>query len=182
MKINKARIFVVAIILFIVLIFSFGIQIGNVRIGKQIDLKVPQNENFDKSKFKNIYYSKKNLIVLNIWATWCRPCVDEIPLLNSIKKNFKGETVHFLSLSIDKDSLKLQHFLDKKQFNFKDITIENLEFIDAILNTLENKPTGKWISSYTIPITYIIKNKKVIKKINGQIDEKELIKYINQNK
>jgi len=180
MKKNKTRLFVTIIVLFVILIFRFGIQIGDVRIGKQLDLKVPQNENFMESEFNKLFYSEEDLIVLNIWATWCIPCIEEIPQLNRVRNKYKDNSIHFLSLSIDKDSVRLQKFLDTKKFKFKDITIDNLEFRDAILNTLENVPTDKWISSYSIPITYIIKNKKVVNKIKGQIDENELITFINK--
>lgn len=170
------------LITLIVLLTQFGIQIGNVRIGKQLDLKVKQNYNFEKSNFYKEYYSKSDLIVLNLWATWCQPCIEEIPVLNTIKEDYKEEQIKFLSLSIDSDSLKLVNFNNTKKFKFNDITFANLQYRNAILNIIENKRADKWISSHSIPKTYLIKDKKVLFKFEGIIEDKELKEVINKYK
>jgi thiol-disulfide isomerase/thioredoxin len=79
---KKKTIIILGIIfILIILLFQFGIQIGNVRIGKQIDLKTKQDYRFEQSNFYSDFYSKDDLIVLNLWATWCEPCVKEMPEL-----------------------------------------------------------------------------------------------------
>ena len=171
-----------AILLIIILIFQFGIQIGNVRIGKQVDLKTKQNTNVEQSKFYATNYSKNELTVLNLWATWCQPCIEEMPLLNEVKSKYSKEKINFISISVDNDSIKLVNFNNKGKFKFKDITIENLKYRNAILNTLENRTPDKWISSYSVPVTYSIKNKKVLKKVEGTIEKKELIDIIEKYK
>ena len=40
---------------------------------------------------------KKKLILVNFWATWCPPCIKEIPDLLNLKKNLKGTLKLFLS-------------------------------------------------------------------------------------
>lgn len=105
-----------------------------------------------------------------------------MPILNEVQKKYSNSNIHFISLSVDNDSIKLVRFLEKKKFNFKDITIENLKYRNAILNTLEGEKSDKWISSHSVPITYLIKNKKVLKKIDGTIEKEELIKLIENNK
>lgn len=180
---KKTTIITLSIItLVIIIIFQFGIQIGNIRIGKQIDLKTRQDSNFDKSQFYNSYYSKDELTVLNLWATWCKPCVEEISILNAVKEHYSSDKINFISISVDNDSIKLINFLKKDKFKFTDITLNNLQYRNAILNTLENKKTDEWISSQSVPVTYLIKNKKVIAKIDGTVEKKELIDLIEKNK
>jgi thiol-disulfide isomerase/thioredoxin len=168
--------------LIIFLILQFGIQIGNVRIGKQIDLKTKQDSNFEQSAFYKEYYEKDKLTVLNLWATWCQPCIEEMPLLDEVKSKYSKENINFISISVDNDSIKLVNFNKKGKFKFKDITLENLKYRNAILNTLDNRSPDKWISSYSVPVTYLIKNKKVVKKIDGTVEKQELIDLIEQNK
>lgn len=180
---KKKLIIVTAILgLLIFLILNFGIQIGDVRIGKQMDLKTSQNNNFELSDFYTQYYSQENLIVFNVWATWCIPCIEEMPELNSIKKHFKNEPIEFLSLSIDNDSIRLVKFLKKNKFKFKDITLQNLAFRDAILNTLENRETDTYIATRSIPKTYLIKSGKILTRIEGQIDKERLMEVISKYK
>ena len=172
----------VFIVLLLVLLTQFGIQIGNVRIGKQIDLKTHQDNNFGKSNFYKEYYSKDKLTVLNLWATWCVPCVGEIPDLNSVKDKYKNESFDFISLSIDNDSIKLVKFLSKGKFNFTDVTMDNLKYRNAILNTLEGEKADNVITSQSVPITYLIKNNKVVAKIDGTVEKQELLDLIEKNK
>ena len=178
--------FLIGLLVFILLIIvaatQFGIQIGNVRIGKQMDLKIKQSINFEESNFYNVYYSSNKLTVLNLWATWCVPCVEEIPDLNAIKNNFKDDSLNFISLSVDTDSVRLVKFLNKDKFKFTDVTMTNLKYRNAILNTLQGKKAAAFIPSQSVPITYLIKNKKVVAKIDGTIDKQELIALIEKNK
>lgn len=179
---RKLLVFLMAFFLIIILLTQFGIDIGGVRIGKQMDLKTHQDKNFEKSNFYKEYYSKDKLTVLNLWATWCVPCVEEMPDLNSIKTKYKNDSFNFISLSVDNDSIKLIKFFNKDKFSFKDVTLINLKYRNAILNTLEGEKTDKWISSQSVPKTYLIKNNKVVAKIDGAIERQELIGLIEKYK
>lgn len=181
MKKILLSIFIICII-FVFLFQNFGIQIGDIRIGKQDDLRTKQNLNIEQSHFYENYYAKKELTVLNLWATWCNPCVQEMPILNDIKSNYNLQKINFISISVDTDSIKLADFNSRKFFKFDDITIKNLEYINAILNTLENRKPDKWISSNSVPVTYLIKNKKVLEKIEGTVEKDELVMLIEKHK
>jgi thiol-disulfide isomerase/thioredoxin len=174
---------IVIVPLFLIfLIFNFGIEVGNIRIGKQSDLRTIQSSEFKESVFYKGYYSKNNLTILNTWATWCAPCIKEMPVLNKVKADFEDSNIEFISISVDKDSIKLVEFNNSKEFKFKDITIKDLKYRDAILNTLEGKSPDEWISSYIVPITYFIKNEKVLFKTAGMIEEKEFYSLVNKYK
>ena len=50
--------------------------------------------------------SRGRVLVLNFWATWCPPCVEEMPELASFARNHVGEEVEFLSVSSDEPSTR----------------------------------------------------------------------------
>ena len=170
------------LIIGIILVMSFGIQIGNVRIGKQNDtLGVKQSSELENSDFNKKYLQNDKLICINLWATWCKPYIAEMPMLNEIKDEYSHKNIDFISISVDTDSIKLNSFLKKRKFKFKDITLQNLEYRTAILNFLENKPADNKISSYSVPVTYLIQNKKILKKIDGGLESKhELTREIDK--
>lgn len=47
---------------------------------------------------------KNQFLVLNFWATWCAPCVKEMPELSALQNEFKGKQVQILGLGIDSPS------------------------------------------------------------------------------
>ncbi len=46
---------------------------------------------------------KGKYIYIDVWATWCRPCLAEIPALKELEKEL-GDKMHFLSISVDRDN------------------------------------------------------------------------------
>jgi thiol-disulfide isomerase/thioredoxin len=162
-------------------VLRFGIQIGNVTIGHRTETLIAgQKSGIEQSQFYQQYLNTNQLIVMNYWATWCQPCVGEMPELNQVKNKYKNQEIAFVSFSIDTDSLKLAKFNNTKKFQFTDVTLENLPYKNAILNFLENRPLDESISMQSVPVTYIIRNKKVLKKFDGTVEGAELIAAIDK--
>lgn len=58
------------------------------------------------------------LLVLNFWATWCPPCVEEMPSLDSFHKSLADKGVVVLGISVDKDERVYKAFLEKARVSF----------------------------------------------------------------
>ena len=75
--------------------------------------------NQDREKITISKFSNK-LTVINIWATWCLPCIEELPALNDFIKsnntNNKDSNYQFITLSVDIDGAKrVLPFLKKNE-------------------------------------------------------------------
>ncbi len=46
---------------------------------------------------------KGKVIYIDVWATWCAPCQEELPHMKELQEMFKGTNVCFVSMSVDKD-------------------------------------------------------------------------------
>lgn len=55
-----------------------------------------------KGKDHSLADFKGKLVYIDIWATWCGPCLKEIPYLKTLEKAYHGKDVVFMSISIDK--------------------------------------------------------------------------------
>lgn len=177
----KRKIFYIlgAILLFFFIIYNVGIQIGNVHIGKQYDeISSKRNTNLQESSFAKNYLNSDSLVVVNLWATWCKPCIEEMPWFAELSR--KHREVKFIFLSIDKDKDKLQKFLDKNPIN--DITFENSDYRRGIQNFLEGRDISSLVTTEIVPITYLIKNGKVIYKESGSIEGNEFEKVLTAKK
>lgn len=54
------------------------------------------------------------VVLLNIWATWCVPCRDEMPTLDALQARLGGDDFHVLPLSIDRGGLRpVRQFYDE---------------------------------------------------------------------
>jgi thiol-disulfide isomerase/thioredoxin len=142
-----------------------------------------KNVNIENSSFYKKYYNTSGVTVVNIWATWCKPCMEEIPALNKLKSQYKDTGVNFISFSIDNinDIEKLKKFNATKKFEWDDITLENLEYLKLLQNLFYNTTEGSSfikISSYNVPRTLIIKNKKIIKEYDGLVDYNDISKFL----
>jgi peroxiredoxin len=58
------------------------------------------------------------VLVLNFWATWCAPCVEEIPSLDAFQKRFASAGVVVLGISVDKDEKAYRDFLSRARVSF----------------------------------------------------------------
>ena len=77
-------------------------------------------------KNRKISNYKGNFIILNIWATWCIPCREEMPSLDRLQHTFKDEKLIVLAISQDRAGKRLV-----KNF-YKEMEIKNLDiFIDS---------------------------------------------------
>jgi len=105
---------------------------------------------------KRIKSDKEGTVVYNFWATWCKPCVEELPFFDSIAAKYKNEKLKVLLVSIDFESA-----LNKRVLPFianKNVQSEVLIFDDPAQHKWIPKIDKNW--SGAIPATYIYKGKR----------------------
>ena len=73
-----------------------------------------------KNKQLNLNDYKGNLILLNFWATWCAPCKEEMPSLDSLQGNENLNNLKIFPINVGKDNI------DKSTEFFEDLGIKNL--------------------------------------------------------
>jgi peroxiredoxin len=56
---------------------------------------------------------KGHPVLLNFWATWCPPCVDEVPSLEDLARKLEGTDLRLLAVSVDDDWGKIRQFFPK---------------------------------------------------------------------
>ncbi len=58
------------------------------------------------------------ILVLNFWATWCLPCIKEIPSLHEMQEKFKDKGLVVLAVSVDKNEKSYRDFLKRAGVGF----------------------------------------------------------------
>jgi len=99
-----------------------------------------------------------NVVVLNFWATWCPPCVEEMPSLVQMQQHLKDKGIDVLAVSVDVDGDAYHRFI--KDHNIALLTVRDPDHKAADL-----------YGSFKWPETYIIdKNGIVRRKFIGAVD------------
>jgi thiol-disulfide isomerase/thioredoxin len=104
------------------------------------------------------YYSKNNdtTYIVNFWSTYCQPCIEEMPYLQSISKKYAAKKVKLVFVSLDVKSFypkKLNAFLKKKKITATTIWLNETN-ADIFCPAVDEKWSG------AIPATIIVHNKK----------------------
>jgi len=151
--------------------------------------KAPGTSTVSKNKNKTMIVNfdqlqtiiKKNdnkLYVINFWATWCRPCVEELPEFMEVNKSYRNNPGFKMILV----SLDMASEIDSKVKPF--LSRHKMEADVYLLD--DNKRMNEWIpaidKSWTgaIPATVFYRNGKKLDFKESKIDKNELIKIINQ--
>lgn len=84
---------------------------------------------------------ESKFIVLNFWATWCKPCVQEMPELEALQKEFQSENVQLLGLGIDSPS-NIAEFAQKHHISYPLFAagLEGTDIAGAMGNTVGGLP------------------------------------------
>jgi peroxiredoxin len=110
------------------------------------------------------------IVVLNFWATWCPPCVQEMPSLVNLQKALREKGVTVLAVSVDADAAAYRKFL-------LDHHIELLTVRDA------SQKTNNLYGTFKFPETYIIDREgKLRRKFIGAVDwtQPEIVAFLSK--
>lgn len=70
----------------------------------------------EKIQLKNL---KGKVIFLNFWATWCGPCKEEMPSMETLHQQLKDRDFVFLTIAVDYDGAKtVKKFMEKHRYSF----------------------------------------------------------------
>lgn len=124
---------------------------------------------------KMMNWKDSGILVLNFWATFCKPCVAEIPSFIKITKKYKGSNVRLILISLDLPSAfpeKIATFAKERKFTTKLAWLEetNADYFCPVVDK-------SWSGS--IPATLVVNTNTGFRKFNeGEMTEKEFEKMI----
>ncbi len=113
------------------------------------------------------YINNNDLIgkyfLINFWATWCSPCINEIKLLNTIYKDIQLDNFNILSISVDEDLSKIIKFKHKYEMNW----------LNGWIKKGNKSSILKKFDVYGLPKNILINIKGIILESDLSINDKE---------
>ena len=153
--------------IFIIIFFVFYKGLKNTNIYTP-DVKI----NYDIPVFSaNLFYlneevnsanifKKDKFYLVNIWSSWCVPCRDEHPILMELKKN---SNITVIGINYKDNKKNAQNFLNQLGNPYKKIIVDQKGTLSI-----------EW-GAFGVPETFVIYNKKILKKYIGPLNEESLI-------
>jgi tetratricopeptide (TPR) repeat protein len=143
-------------------------KLGINKPAKNFSLVTLSGENIELKKLKG------KVVLLDFWATWCEPCIREMPNIMKLHQEFKDKDLIIIGLSVDKEKKELEEFLKKQGIKWPQIYTQS-ESNRYIISTYNVR---------ALPATFLIDKKGILRKINlrGEPLRKALQKLIEEKK
>lgn len=159
-------------ILLVIIALVFLIPFLLASCTKKISTDVLKQYSFHNLAGENIELPlHKKFLVINFWATWCLPCIEELPELSELNKQLESKQIEFVGVSIDDKEKTLGFFKTNELTSFQILYSEQ-----DTMTLSENLGNDKSVVPYTVVID---KKGEVIKKIFGRVNIQELSAYLS---
>ncbi|MGA9543616.1 MAG: TlpA disulfide reductase family protein [Candidatus Sulfotelmatobacter sp.] len=124
----------------------------------RIGMAAPDFTVHDSERTVTLSQFKGQVVVLNFWATWCPPCIEEMPSLVQMQERLKSRGVTVLAVSVDVDENSYRRFL-------RDHNVNLLSVRDA------DQKSNELYGTFKFPETYVIDRKGIVRrKFIGAVD------------
>ena len=156
-------------------ILTLGLFIG---CQGQESQKVLKAVNYDELK-PVIQKEDGVLYVVNFWATWCKPCIEELPEFMAVNERFKDNPNYKMILvSLDTKKVKdtkVKKFIEKNNLDVDVYLLDDIKRMNMWIPDVDTTWSGG------IPATVFYKNGKKLGFRESQMTEFELEDMINEN-
>ena len=92
---------------------------------------------------------KGKYILLDFWATWCAPCIEEIPNIEKAYEDFRGKGLVVIGINLDKNYRKFQDFIESRGTLYSEIHDDKEEIVKAY-------------GVYAIPSIFLVNDQGII--------------------
>ena len=146
------------------------------------DFKLNLLQSNNNDSLINLSSLKGSVVLINFWATWCGPCIAEIPEFNQLYDKYKNQNFEILSISISDTQNQLDKFVKKFPVHYKILFGSQKEIAIVVQN---------YGGFNSIPISYLVNRDGMVVRgypsaIVGEYWssalENDIIKFLNQPK
>jgi thiol-disulfide isomerase/thioredoxin len=96
-----------------------------------------------KGKTQSLTDYRGKVVLVNFWASWCMPCVQELPDLTQLKQHLAGRPFEILALNVGERENRVKHFAQRMRFNL------------PVLLDISSKVFNEW-DIKIMPTSYLI--------------------------
>jgi thiol-disulfide isomerase/thioredoxin len=123
-------------------------------------LPVPPVQWYDENgRVMTMEKYRGKVVLLNVWATWCAPCVHEMPSLDKLQRRYKKAGLEVVAVASQQTPAEINQFFIKHRIRHLDIYVDPTQSV------------GKGYKTRTLPTSYLISRKgEVVAMLDGAED------------
>jgi thiol-disulfide isomerase/thioredoxin len=106
-----------------------------------------------------------HVVLLDVWATWCEPCRDALPMYEDLAKHYTARGLKVYALNVDEDTRAIPTFLQETKVSLPILLDANAEVADKVLRVR------------AMPTTVLIDRKGMVRYVHEGFTEEFLAKY-----
>ena len=109
-----------------------------------------------------------SVVLLDVWATWCEPCRDALPLYEQLAREYGSKGLKVYALNVDEDPRAIPAFLQETKLGLPILVDENAKVAERALKVR------------MMPTTFLVDRQGVVRFVHEGFAEEFLQKYQNQ--
>lgn len=106
-----------------------------------------------------------NVVLIDVWATWCEPCRDALPLWQEVQKEYAGRGLKVYALTVDEDRNQVQKFLDDTGLTL------------PVLWDPEQSVVGPVLPVNVMPTTFLLDRTGKVRFVHAGFASEQLTRY-----
>jgi thiol-disulfide isomerase/thioredoxin len=116
----------------------------------------------------SIEQDRGNVVLLDVWATWCEPCRDSLPLYHDLQKEFGPRGLKVYAMNVDADVSQIPKFLEETKVSLPVLLDPNAKLAEAKLKVR------------MMPTAFLVDRKGIVRYVHEGFAEEFLQKYISE--
>lgn len=131
-----------------------------------LSIRLPDSE----GKLRDLSEWQGKILIINFWATWCPPCLKEIPEFIRLQDELRGKGIQFIGIAIE-DQASIVSFLQKNPINYP-VLIGG----DAAISL--SQQLGNLVNA--VPFTLIVDSQgMIVHRHPGELSRQKLMQIVN---
>ena len=116
----------------------------------------------------SIEKERGSVVLLDVWATWCEPCRDSLPLYHDLQKEYAARGLKVYAMNVDADSTQIPKFLEETKVQIPVLLDPNAALAESKLKVR------------MMPTAFLIDRKGVVRYVHEGFAEEFLQKYMSE--